>query len=238
VNYIRQTQKFHKKTIIPTRKVLRDLFVNGNDQKVFSKGTPFEIRDGGMVDVIKNLSSNIAKLKKGTIKHFDLQFRKVKNSTDSISVPSKCYGSSGMFKILSNIAKSENVEIELGMARRLQQTAEQAQQECLERRLQQQKIEKEQLRRDAELDQQNVVSRTKVSLTNDSLADRMKGILNTAKTVKAKTDKGELPEGFAEFAEKEKMSLEDQAEFLAFQHRLASGTIKFHSDGKGMDIGL
>jgi putative transposase len=94
---------------IPNRKFFRDKFLNGIDKKEFANGTPYDIRDGGMIDVLKNLNSNIAKMKKKTIKHFKLEFKKIKNGTNTISVPHKYYNTNGAYKLLSDMKKSEPV---------------------------------------------------------------------------------------------------------------------------------
>ncbi len=102
LNYINQT-----KGTIASKKVLRDLFLSGKDLKEFSNGTPYDIRDGGMNDLLKNIKSNVSKIKNKSVTHFKLKFKKAKD-TESIYVPHKFYGTKGMYQILSDIKKSES----------------------------------------------------------------------------------------------------------------------------------
>lgn len=107
-NYIKQL-RIEKNNQIPRDKILRDKFVSGTSIKDFTNGTPYDIRDGGMRDVLKNLRSNLSKVKKKSITHFDLKFKKLKDSIQSISVPHKFYNTSKDYSILSEIKKSENI---------------------------------------------------------------------------------------------------------------------------------
>src|SRR5690606_32725698 len=84
-------------------------FVSGTSMKEYSNNTPYDIRDGAMRDVLKNLRSNLSKLKKKSITHFDLKFKRLNYSVQSISVPHKLYGTKGYYEILTEISKSENI---------------------------------------------------------------------------------------------------------------------------------
>ena len=109
LNHIKQNKTFFQKGKGKSnQKILRDLFVSGEDKKAFSKNTPYDIRDEGMRDLLKNYNSNFALLRKGVIKHFSVGFKKGKNASDTIGVPHKHYSRmSGEFKILQEMKKSE-----------------------------------------------------------------------------------------------------------------------------------
>ncbi len=115
LNYIKQNKGFFKSKVSKEgythKKDLRKHFINGPKLKEFSHNTPYEIRDGGMLDVLKNYNSNFALLRKNVIKHFSLGFIKSKRGSETFSVPSKCYGKGG-YSILHEIKKSENIRID------------------------------------------------------------------------------------------------------------------------------
>jgi putative transposase len=104
LNYINQ-----KNGKIPIMQELRSHFLNGKSLQEFSNGTPYDIRDGGMRDLLKNYKSNIAKVKSKAITHFKLTFQRSKFS-QSIAVPHKFYGTTGKYSILKNMNKSEPEE--------------------------------------------------------------------------------------------------------------------------------
>lgn len=106
LNYINQK----KQKRLPSMKELRSLFLNGKEMSTFSNGTPFDIRDGGMIDLLKNFKSNVAKIKTKSISHFKLTFLKSKYA-QSIAVCHKYYGTKGMYSILTDIKKSEPEEM-------------------------------------------------------------------------------------------------------------------------------
>ena len=95
---------------LPTRKILRNLFVNGDDKKLHSKNVPYEVRDSGLVDALKNLKSNFAKIKNKSIRKFQLQFRSIKTSCNTISIRHRDYNHiKGAYSFLREIKKSENI---------------------------------------------------------------------------------------------------------------------------------
>lgn len=96
----------------PSKKILRSKFINGNQFSQFAKSTPFDVRDESMSDVLKNMRSNFAKMKKQNNKfRFDLKYRKKKNS-QSISIRARHYGrKTGKYAWLTEINKSEKIEI-------------------------------------------------------------------------------------------------------------------------------
>ena len=102
LNYINQK----KQGKLPSMKELRSLFLNGKELSEFSNGTPFDIRDGGMIDLLKNFKSNMAKIKTKSITHFKLTFQKSKYA-QSIAVRHREYGTKGMYSILKDMKKSE-----------------------------------------------------------------------------------------------------------------------------------
>jgi putative transposase len=105
LNYVNQ-----KQGKILNMKELRSKFLNGKEKKDFSNGTPYDIRDGGMRDLLKNFKSNIAKVKNKSITHFNLKYQKSKY-VQSIAVPHKYYGTKGAYSILKDMKKSETEEI-------------------------------------------------------------------------------------------------------------------------------
>jgi putative transposase len=115
LNYINQIKRNDiKKGIkpkIPKIKTLRKLFINGNDIKEFANNTPYEIRDAGARDVIKNIISNCAKIRKGSLKKFELKYRKKKDLIQTLAIRSKDYGrKKGDYSILTEIKKSEPID--------------------------------------------------------------------------------------------------------------------------------
>ena len=71
---------------------------------------------------------------------------------------------------------------------------------------------------------------------SDTLAERMKRIVQQSQQIKKSTDEGRLPSGLEKYATE---SPEEAAEFLAFSNRIADGTLKIQmdKDGKGFTIG-
>lgn len=106
VNHINNTSR------IPKEKELRDLFVSGKKLSDFADGVPYDVRDETMRDVIKNISSNLAKKKKGTIRKFKFQFKKKKN-TQSITIRKKNFNrKTGVYAWLMDIKTKEKISFE------------------------------------------------------------------------------------------------------------------------------
>jgi len=101
VNYIKCTES------IPKEKELRDLFVSGKKLSDFADGVPYDVRDETLRDVIKNIQSNLAKKKKGTIKKFSFKFKKKKN-TQSITIRQKHFNrKSGAYAWIMDLVTRE-----------------------------------------------------------------------------------------------------------------------------------
>jgi putative transposase len=78
-----------------TRNYYRGLFLNEESAIVQENpwllDVPYDIRDGAVIDVLDNLTSNLTKVKNRSIKTFRLSFRAKKDKTHSIYIPKKHY---------------------------------------------------------------------------------------------------------------------------------------------------
>ena len=106
VNYINNTKK------IPSKSVLRSKFVTNKKATNYIENVPFDVRDEAVADIIKNIKSNFEKMKKQNKKYmFHLKFKKKKNA-ESIAIRARHYGrKTGMYAWLSEIKKSQKIEI-------------------------------------------------------------------------------------------------------------------------------
>ena len=79
------------KTERATKKNLRALTVNDAalTAQPWAKEVPYDIRDGGMLDFLKALESNRAKVRKGNLKNFSLGYRSIKDPQQNIVVAKK-----------------------------------------------------------------------------------------------------------------------------------------------------
>lgn len=78
--------------------------------KPFLKDVPTDVRDEGLRDLIKNLKSNLAKIKKKTLKSFTMQFKSRKQN-QSISIRHRDYGrTKGKFQFLNEIKTAEPID--------------------------------------------------------------------------------------------------------------------------------
>lgn len=113
--FVKNNLKECKKIKI-TKKLLRSKFINqsiwdSNTQLKWLNTVPYDVRDEAMCDLLKNTYSNISKIAKGTVKHFDLKFRKIKNP-QSIVIRKRYYRcTGGFYGFIKNIKKSESLQI-------------------------------------------------------------------------------------------------------------------------------
>lgn len=97
------------------KKILREKFVNQNsthEKPDYVKEVPYDIRDEAMADLIKNVVSNCAKVKRKTIERFNLRYRSIKYSVQSVNVRARHYTRvKGEYAFIQTMKKSESVEL-------------------------------------------------------------------------------------------------------------------------------
>jgi len=108
-----QAFKTKDKATTLTKKILRSQFVNKDTKESkpdYVSSVPYDVRDEAMADVLKNIKSNCAKIKNKTIQRFQLSFRSLKHSSQSVVIRKKHYQrKNGMYSFLQTMEKSEHV---------------------------------------------------------------------------------------------------------------------------------
>lgn len=111
--YNQCVQAFREKAKDETldKKTLRPRFVNHNTEKPdYVKKVPYDVRDEAMADVLKNVKSNCAKIKKKIIERFRLHFKSRKFPQSVVIRKKHYFNENGMYSFLRRMNKSEYIE--------------------------------------------------------------------------------------------------------------------------------
>lgn len=73
------------------KKFIENKIIGKNQELKWLLDIPYNVRDDGMRDLKKNVASNIQKITNGTIKHFNLKFRKARRESQSITIRPQNY---------------------------------------------------------------------------------------------------------------------------------------------------
>jgi putative transposase len=95
VEYVEHRKRQGNTKYILAKKHYRDLFLN-SDSKVIKENpwllnTPYDIRDTAVHDITNGISTNLKKVKKGTLASFSFKFRKKKDKNQSVRIEAKHY---------------------------------------------------------------------------------------------------------------------------------------------------
>jgi putative transposase len=104
LGYIKNEYKTNGTTSgLITSKNLREKIINNKNYEDVNKwmlGIPYDVRDEAMRDLLKNYKSNFAKKNKNIT--FDIKFKSKKDSTESMNILSKHWGTKGMYGSVFN----------------------------------------------------------------------------------------------------------------------------------------
>lgn len=95
------------------KKLLRSKFINKDviEDKEYVKDVPYDVRDEAMADLIKNVKSNCAKIKRKTLERFQLKFKTLKNENQSVAIRARhFYRKKGEYAFIQEMKKSEHIE--------------------------------------------------------------------------------------------------------------------------------
>lgn len=95
------------------KKILRSKFINKEviQEKEYIKDVPYDIRDEAMADLIKNVKSNCAKIKRKTLERFQIKFRSLKYNNQSVSIRARhFFRNKGEYSFIKTMEKSEYID--------------------------------------------------------------------------------------------------------------------------------
>ena len=95
------------------KKTLRTKFINKDviEDKDYVKNVPYDVRDEAMSDLLKNVKSNCAKIKRKTLERFQLKFKSLKCGVQSVVIRTKhFFRKKGEYAFIQEMNKAEYIE--------------------------------------------------------------------------------------------------------------------------------